>query len=268
MLLQEPPINFSYKVLATWAATVKHDVWPCSEAILKHTEMRKVFTTANMDSSAPSHRGKGSWLLHTVTSWVNPCLCLKLQLSSAKFKGDKCAPFKPDWHSQLGTDESPEPRKIQNIHKSCWEQQVTQALHLIGQDSPSIKPTGFFKCQICGLGLDRGNEDYKLHPKFCRQSMTLSELPGKGYSSMQVCKHAWGPGFMPHVSFTQHFCSCTGVAQICSKLLSSNWMENNFPFSSAKLKNNTRIISGTNRREALWTLKNFSTFKQQDTIGI
>lgn len=49
MLLQEPPIKFPYNVLATWAAAVKHDIWPVSEAILKPTEMRKVFTTANME---------------------------------------------------------------------------------------------------------------------------------------------------------------------------------------------------------------------------
>lgn len=49
MLLQEPPINFPYNVLATWAAAVKLNVWPCSEGILKHTDMRKVFTIANME---------------------------------------------------------------------------------------------------------------------------------------------------------------------------------------------------------------------------
>lgn len=137
-LLQEPPINFPCSnVLAIWAATVKHNVWPCSEATLKPTEMTKVFTTANTEWSAPRHRGKGSWFLHLVTLWVKLCLCMKLQLSPAKFKGDKCAPLKPDWYPQLGTDEGPEPRKVQNIHKSCWEQQVTQALDpLVGGTHP------------------------------------------------------------------------------------------------------------------------------------
>lgn len=79
---------------------------------------------------------------------VGKTLPLKLQLSTAKFKGDKCAPFKPDWYPQLGTDESPESRKIQNIHKSSWEQQDTQALHPIGQHPPSTKPTGFLNTRF------------------------------------------------------------------------------------------------------------------------
>lgn len=46
-------------------------------------------------------------------------------------------------------------------------------------------------------------------------------------------------------------------------------METNFPFSSAKLANNTQIVSGTNQRiGSVWTLKNFLTLKQHEALGI
>lgn len=83
-------------------------------------------------------------------------------------------------------------QKASDVDNSCWK---THKLCIYFDRIHRYWVTTFSKYHFWGLGCDRGNQDYKLHPKFCRQSVALPEQPGKGTQLM--CKHVWGPGFKP-----------------------------------------------------------------------